>query len=89
MLNFLFFFLIIICKISFTLSISTQDYFTFCDPNSRTLIVISSSCKKANSFNNLFEMNTNLGKSKIHIFDQAKHLISGVAHECSITKTSV
>jgi hypothetical protein len=31
-------------------------------------------------------MNSN-NKNIIHIFDQAKHLISGMAHECSIIKT--
>ena len=71
-----------------TISLSIKDDFTFCDPNSRTLIDISSSCTKSNSKHNSIEIN-NFGKNKIHIFDQAKHLINGIAHECSIIKTSL
>jgi hypothetical protein len=87
-LNTLFLFLIIICQMNVTISLSIKDDFTFCDPNSRTLIDISSSCTKSNSKHNSIEIN-NFGKNKIHIFDQAKHLISGIAHECSIIKTSL
>ena len=76
-----------------------QNDFTFCDPKEKSLIDISKSCVKEKSHKEIIKIprigiyRNNMAQveneQKIFVFDHAKHLISGMAHECSMTISSV
>jgi hypothetical protein len=87
-LHMLMLFFILFCKTSLILTLEIQDDFTFCDPNVRTLVDISNSCKQPESHKKVIKIDSN-NKKFVHVFDQAKHLISGIAHECSMSKSTV
>ena len=88
-----------ILKVNLVNSIEVKSDFIFCDTNDRTLIDINKSCRKEKSHEERIPISSKDGRikalidfdieEKFYIFDHAKHLVSGKAYECSMTKTTI
>ena len=81
-------------KISSLGAIEIKDNFVFCDPFDRKMVDIDNSCQLDGSESQIdMEERSeiiNLARSgKAYIFENTKHLVSGKAHECSITKSII
>jgi hypothetical protein len=93
-INILITFFLISVKISLIYSFELKNDFVFCDTKERTLVDINNLCKKEVSHVNRIDIKKenneilNAEKTLFYIFNRAKHLYSGVAYECKMTKSS-
>jgi hypothetical protein len=93
-INILITFFLVSVKISLIYSFELKNDFVFCDTKERTLVYINNLCKKEVSHVNRIDIKKenneilNAEKTLFYIFNRAKHLYSGVAYECKMTKSS-
>ena len=93
-INILITFLLISIKLSKVCTYELRNDFVFCDTKERTLVDINNLCKKEVSHVNRIDIKKenneilNSEKTTFFIFNRAKHLYSGVAYECKMTKSS-
>jgi alkyl sulfatase BDS1-like metallo-beta-lactamase superfamily hydrolase len=91
-INSLFTILAIIMKITIIFGLEITSDFNFCDNSEKIIVDIENSCKIKTSIINEIDVfnlkNFNTPSELIHVFAPTKHLISTIAYECKMTKTS-
>ena len=85
--------LVVFLKVAVFVALKITDDFMFCDPSELKMVDVSGSCVKSRGSKNIIDVlnnkNSNTKWEEFHVFNKAKHLISGHASECSMVKAVV